>query len=360
MFLFFLLLFFLPNCILYIFLQFHYLFLQFHYLYIFFQNFSFKNNFQNFFKAIQNSTLSFQKQMMKKIHRLLFRKLCYAILFIIGILEVFNVYLFNHLQIKAMPKVVKDATNLSFFTVQKGKLEEKEACISKQVHDIKQYITYSYSLGYYFYFSKQMEQFKSIIMQNLEQLIKEQKDLYSVMLVNDLLTIEEINKMNRTLENIKIMIPKKYNSYQAFLSLGLDWTKDKEHSINEKIRFLEKIEQKKVEPLQRALNQNLSLILESKAQEMLQRSQNEKTMTIFLEVLSEYGVYSQKYQKVPLILNNQDIINKWIEALEFSWKSFETCFTKERDVSNSCSKHSGSYVPVKPSGIIRVILNSSE
>lgn len=298
--------------------------------------FSFKNNFQNFFNAIQDFTLTFQKQTIKKKHRLLFWKLCYFILFLIGILEVFNIYLFEQLKIKSMPRVVKEATNLSIFTMQKGKLEEKEACISKQVYDIQQYITYSYSLGYYFYFSKQVAKLQSIIMQNLKILITEQKDLYSVMIANDALTTEEINKMKRTLENIKIIIPKQYDSYQEFFSLCLDWAKNKDHSINDKIRFIDKVEQKEITSLQVAFKQNLSLIMEQKAQEMLQRSQKDKTILIFLEVLSEYGVYSQKYQKLPFILSNQAIVKIWTNALELSWDTFQNCFNQEKDVSKKC------------------------
>lgn len=298
--------------------------------------FSFKNHFQNFFNAIQNSTLTFQNQMIKKKHRVLFWKLCYFILFLIGMLEVSNIYLFENLQIKSMPQVVKNATDLSIFTIQKGKLEEKEACISKQIYDIQQYITYSYSLGYYFYFSKKVIKLKSIIMQNLKILITEQKDLYSVMIANDILTTEEINKMKKTLENIKIIIPNQYNSYQEFFSLCLDWTKNKEHSINDKIRFIDKIEQKEITALSIAFKQNLSLIMEQKAREMLQCSQKDKTISIFLDVLSEYGVYSQKYQKLPLILNNQDIVKIWISALELSWDSFQNCFSQEKDISKKC------------------------
>ena len=145
----------------------------------------------------------------------------------------------------------------------------------------------------FFYFTYRIEDFQAIVKRNLQSLVKEQLQMYSAMLANDVLTSEEIQKMIRTEQNLQLVAPEELEQYSRYLEFFKEWHEQTERNLSYQIRFCERCDQAQVTYLKFALKTKFQQLVQSKINEIIQMQQqnSNKSPILFVCCKNIYFMY---------------------------------------------------------------------
>jgi len=283
------------------------------------------NTFQNFipfFQVLEKNLHLVQKKryfFIRRIRRFFFLFFCLCILF--G-LESWNLFLYSRLNIVPLSHIVH-----------KGELEAKESAISNQIQRLERYKKNVYSVSTFFYFTYRIEDFQAIVKRNLQSLVKEQLQMYSAMLANDVLTSEEIQKMIRTEQNLQLVAPEELEQYSRYLEFFKEWHEQTERNLSYQIRFCERCDQAQVTYLKFALKTKFQQLVQSKINEIIQmQQQNSNKKPNFICMLQKYIFYVQEFRKLEEYWQDRSLQRSLEKAFLASWEDFQQYFLKEENI----------------------------